>query len=153
MEDNKTTTPDLNESKPTEPTTPPVTPMSTSTPAAATTAAGVNGPFPHELAGWNWGAFFLSWIWAIGNSVWIGLLALAGFIPVFGWIIALVTAIVLGAKGNEWAWKYRHFDSIDQFKSVQKAWAIWGLVLVIIGFVFSFVFSAVVLSVLFHVKK
>ena len=41
-------------------------------------------------------------------------------------------AIILGIKGSEWAWQHRKFESIDQFKAVQKAWAIWGLVLFLI---------------------
>ncbi|MCL0038599.1 hypothetical protein M1N10_06280 [Thermodesulfovibrionales bacterium] len=74
---------------------------------------------PDEIKGWNWGAFLLSWIWAIGNSTWIGLLAL---IPYVG----LVMMIILGVKGNEWAWKNRKWESVEHFKRVQKAWAQWG---------------------------
>ncbi len=51
---------------------------------------------PAEIKKWNWGAFFLSWIWGIGNQVWISLL---GLIP----IVNIVMIFVLGAKGNEWA--------------------------------------------------
>ncbi len=50
------------------------------------------------------------------------------FIPVIGNIAALAMVIVLGLKGNEWAWKSRHFESVEHFKKVQKAWTIWGLV-------------------------
>lgn len=83
---------------------------------------------PEELKGWNWGAFFLTWIWAIGNQTWIGLLALIS--P-----ISLIMCIVLGIKGNEWAWQNRKFENVDQFKAVQKAWAKWGLILFIISIV------------------
>ncbi len=94
---------------------------------------------PAELKGWNWGAFFLSWIWGIGHRVWITLIVLVlGFIPVVGGIAALVMAVILGLKGNEWAWQNRHFESVEQFKKVQKAWAIWGLVIFILGLVFMF---------------
>jgi hypothetical protein len=72
--------------------------------------------------GWNWGAFILPPIWGIGNNVWIGLL---GFIP----LVNFVMAIYLGAKGNELAWNARQWDSAEHFRSVQKKWAIWGLVL------------------------
>lgn len=95
-------------------------------------SAGVNGPFPAELNTWNWGAFFLTWIWAIGNSVWIGLLALIG--P-----IALIMAIVLGIKGNEWAWKSRKFDGVQQFKQVQAAWTKWGVILFIVSIVITII--------------
>ena len=95
------------------------------------TVVGMNGPFPAELNHWNWGAFFLSWIWAIGNQTWIGLLAL---IPFFG-IATLVMGIILGIKGNEWAWENRKFESVEQFKKVQHIWSIWGVVLFIIPIV------------------
>ncbi|MCX6809604.1 MAG: hypothetical protein NTZ65_02550 [Candidatus Berkelbacteria bacterium] len=101
-------------------------------PAAAPVSSGVSGAFPQELNGWNWGAFFLTWIWSIGNSVWIGLLALIG--P-----IGLIMAIVLGIKGNEWAWNKRKFASVEEFRQVQKAWAIWGLVLFVVGIVIAVV--------------
>lgn len=46
---------------------------------------------PAELDRWNWGAFFLNWIWGIGNSTFIALLAL---IP----LVNIVMIIVLGAR-------------------------------------------------------
>ena len=63
-----------------------------------TSGQGSASVVPAEITGWNWGAFLLNWIWAIGNRVWIGLLGL-----VFG----IIMAIILGAKGNEWAWQSR----------------------------------------------
>lgn len=92
------------------------------------TSAELNGPFPAELARWSWGAFFFSWFWSIFNHVWIGLLALLG--P-----LALIVAIVLGVKGNEWAWKNRKFSGVEEFNSVQKKWANWGLALFLISIV------------------
>jgi len=111
----------------------PVQPPVGVTNSGTTTSDGPNGPFPAELNHWNWGAFLLSWIWAIGNQVWIGLLVLLSFIPVIGGIVALVMVIMLGIKGNEWAWKAKKWDSIEHFKTVQKKWAKWGVVLLIIG--------------------
>ena len=60
---------------------------------------------PPEAAGWCGGGFFLSWIWAIGNSTWTGLLAL---VPV----VNFVMMFVLGAKGREWAWKNKQWQSV-----------------------------------------
>ena len=88
--------------------------------ATAPGGGGLNGPFPAELHGWNWGAFLLNWIWGIGNSVWIALLC---FLPVIG----LVMMFVLGAKGNQWAWQHRQFENVTEFKAVQKAWPQWGV--------------------------
>jgi hypothetical protein len=77
---------------------------------------------PAEIKGWNWGALLLNVFWGIGNKVWISFLCL---IPYVG----LAMIIVLGIKGNEWAWKSRRWASIEQFKSNQRKWTIVGLVL------------------------
>ena len=84
---------------------------------------------PSEIKGWNWGAFGLNFIWAIGNRTWVGLLAL---VPIIG----IVMAVALGFKGNEWAWKNKQWKSIDHFKKVQKIWSIWGVSLFILFMVF-----------------
>jgi len=68
----------------------------------------------------------LSWIWGIGNGVWISFLVL---------ILGTIWSIVLGVKGNEWAWQNRHFESIQQFKETQAAWAKWGWIIFIISLV------------------
>lgn len=81
-------------------------------------------PLPDGVTGWSWGAFLLSWIWAIGNRTWIGLLAL---IPYVGFIMA----IILGIKGREWAWKNNEWESVEQFNRVQKKWSFWGVLLVV----------------------
>lgn len=79
-------------------------------------------PVPEEIKGWNWGGFLLAPFWPFSNRVGIGLLA---WVPVVGFWMA----IALGVKGNEWAWKSRRWQSIDQFKTHQKRWAIAGIVL------------------------
>ena len=76
---------------------------------------------PPEIRGWNWGAFLLSWIWGIGNNTWITLIIL---MPIG--IMQLVLPFVLGAKGNEWAWQNKKWDSIEHFKRTQKLWKYWG---------------------------
>ncbi|MFP5270711.1 serine/threonine protein kinase [Coleofasciculus sp.] len=96
------------------------------TPTAFINNSGCGGlfdaliPVPDEIKGWNWGAFFMPYLWPLTNKVWIGLLAL---VPQVGWLMA----IVLGAKGNEWAWKSRKWRSIEQFKAHQRGWTIAGL--------------------------
>ena len=59
---------------------------------------GGGARIPEEIERWNWGAFFWTWIWAVFNRVWLGLAAL---LPVGN----LIMPFVLGAKGNEWAWR------------------------------------------------
>ena len=89
-----------------------------------TSGQGAMAALPTEIRGWNWGAFLMGWIWGIGNNVWIAFLEL---IPYFGFI----WAIVLGAKGTEWAWRSRRWESIEHFKRTQSAWAKWGIGLVV----------------------
>jgi len=93
-----------------------------------TSGQGELATVPEEIKGWSWGAFVLTWIWGICNGVLIALLCL---IPVF----SFVWAIVLGVKGNEWAWRNKKWDSIEHFKSTQRSWNIAGIVLFAISIV------------------
>jgi hypothetical protein len=77
---------------------------------------------PAALRGFNWGAFYFGAIWAIFNNTWIGLLAL---VPG----LSIIMAIVLGVKGNEWAWQNKRWDSVEHFFSAQRNWALWGLII------------------------
>jgi len=88
---------------------------------------------PLEIKGWNWGAFFLSWIWGVGNSVWIALLCL---IPFVNWVMVFV----LGAKGSEWAWAAKKWDSVEHFKRIQRNWALAGLIVFLVGLAFWIVY-------------
>ncbi|MEI8129751.1 MAG: hypothetical protein WCG95_09080 [bacterium] len=72
---------------------------------------------PVEIRGWNWGAFFLTWIWGIGNKSYLSLWA---FIPYFNFI----WGFVCGAKGNEWAWKNKKWTNVEEFNKAQKKWVI-----------------------------
>jgi len=101
--------------------------------AGNTSGRGAAVAVPPEIRGrWNWGAFWLTWIWGIGHNTWIALIALIGFIlPPVG----LVMAIVLGVKGSEWAWQNRRFEGgVTQFRAVQRVWAIWGWVIFVLIF-------------------
>lgn len=97
-----------------------------------------NTEIPRELNRWNWGAFFLHWIWGIGNSTYIAFLM---FVP----LVNIVMIFVLGAKGSEWAWRNRVWKDAEHFRSVQRIWAIAGGVswLAVIGFVFALFFGIV----------
>jgi len=81
---------------------------------------GKESKLPPELKGWNWGAFFLNWIWGIGNGTYIAFLM---FVP----LVNFVMLFVLGAKGNEWAWQNKQWRDVDHFKSVQRKWAFSSL--------------------------
>ncbi len=80
---------------------------------------------PPELDRWNWGAFFLNWIWGIGNSTLIALLAL---IPG----VNLIVMIALGMRGSRWAWRNRYWRDAEHFRRTQRKWAIAGLAIWVI---------------------
>lgn len=105
---------------------------------------GVNAIVPAEIAKrFNWGAFLLSWIWGLGNKTYITLLiflaSIFAFIPFIGGLVPLGCAIWFGVKGNEWAWQNKKWDNIEHFNSVQKTWAIVGVILAVVSFVITFI--------------
>jgi hypothetical protein len=102
-----------------------------------TSGTGSEAVLPPEIKGWNWGAFLLTWIWGLGNGVYIALLALLALVPVVGWVIALIVAVFLGARGNELAWRKKRWVDVDHFKDVQRKWAIAGAIVVAVVVVFT----------------
>lgn len=82
-----------------------------------TSGQGPASQVPGEIQHWNWGAFLLNWIWGIRHNT---LAALLVFIPLFGF--------VCGVRGNDWAWRNRRWDSVEQFRAAQRRWALWGVV-------------------------
>lgn len=106
----------------------PKAPDAASTPRASTGAAentsgqGRLHALPEGVAGWSWGAFILSWIWAIGNRTWLGLF---GLVPGVG----LVVRVLLGMNGRRWAWQNRRWDSVEHFRRVQRQWSVAALAL------------------------
>lgn len=116
------------------------------TPTSESNWLGGGGTFntstlvPHEIQKWNWGAFLLSPYWCITNQVWIGLIS---FIP----LINIPMFVILGAKGNVWAWKSRPWRSLEDFKAHQRGWVVAGIIVCPILLWFQFI---VVRSVLFH---
>jgi len=81
----------------------------------------------------------LSWIWGLGNRVWISLLT---FVPFIGWVMPFV----LGFKGREWAWKAKNWESVEHFNRVQRKWSIAGLILLLVSIVLVIVIMAVSFS-------
>lgn len=120
---------------PVPPPPPPVPPPRLAPPArpAAPAPAWAHGPedntsgqgdraiVPPEIRRWNWGAFFLNWIWGAANGVYIAFLM---FVP----LVNVVMIFVLGAKGSEWAWRKERWRDVEHFKRVQRLWGIWGFV-------------------------
>lgn len=90
-----------------------------------TSGHGEYATIPDEIRGWNWGAFWLSWIWGIFNKSYISLLV---FLP----ILNIIIPFYLGANGNEIAWRNRSWSSIDEFKAEQRKWSIGGWIITIL---------------------
>src|SRR3990172_9900105 len=86
-----------------------------------TSGQGKSAVVPPEVDRWNWGAFLLNWIWGIGNNTFIALLM---FVP----LANIVMPFVLGVKGSGWAWRNKRWDGIEQFKRVQRKWAVWSVI-------------------------
>ena len=101
--------------------------------------------FPDELKKFNWGAFLVTWIWGLGNNVRISLWSLLGllaFIPAISIFIAIpifAFQIWLGINGNKLAWGNNQWDSVEQFNTVQKKWAMWSAIITVgLPFIISF---------------
>jgi len=75
---------------------------------------------PAEVDRWNWGAFMLTWLWGLGNSTPLALLAL---VPCVGFAMPFV----LGARGSAWAWQNKRWESVEQFRRTQRLWGVAGL--------------------------
>lgn len=91
-----------------------------------TSGQGSLAVIPEEIRGWSWGAFVFGWLWGVCNNVWIALL---GLIP----YVSVIVAIVLGVKGNEWAWRHKKWDSVEHFKRTQRTWNKCGVGLLALG--------------------
>lgn len=105
-----------------------------------TSGQGGGVDIPDEIRHWNWGALLLGWIWGIGNNVWIALVCL---IPYVG----IIMAFVLGAKGSEWAWQNKRWDSIEHFKSTQRTWIKWWVYLVLIPSILVIIIGGIIFVV------
>ena len=87
---------------------------------------------PPPASGWNWGAFFFSWIWGLFNGAYVTLWGLLlWFVPAG----ALIWAIGCGVNGNRWAWQSRDWSSVEDFHAVQRKWAIAALIVFLVAVV------------------
>lgn len=114
---------------------------------------GKDSIVPDEVAHhFNWGAFFLNWIWGIVNRTYIApivfisvifvLILAVLFIKILGpisvllgpvsFIFLIIFSFWLGKNGNKFAWQNKKWKNIDEFHKIQKMWAIAGLLFFIL---------------------
>lgn len=102
-----------------------------------TSGQGKAAIVPDEVKGLAWGAFLWSWIWGLFNRTWIALLI---FVPIVG----LVMWVMLLLKGREWAWRNKHWDSVEHFNMVQRRWAKAGLIVLFVPLLLGIVAAIVI---------
>jgi hypothetical protein len=101
---------------------------------------------PPEIKGWNWGGFLMTWIWGTGNNVWISFIALLSIVPYLGWAISLTMSIILGIRGNEWAWQNKRWESVEHFKKTQRTWMWWGIAVTVANIVLAAAVAVLLVS-------
>jgi hypothetical protein len=111
-------------------------------PSAVQLPSGNDAAALRQLGRWNWGAFFLTWIWAFAHRLTpLGVVAL---VPDVLWALrvsgivssglyrlefsaGIVLSVYLAVKGNQLAWRRRSFHDLQHFREVQRVWRNWGL--------------------------
>jgi hypothetical protein len=123
--------------------------------------SGQRGEVPVELqSGWNWGAAFVTFLWAVKHRVYwyvivqplmIGLLVALlyasgsnnnktvdymalGYMVLY-LLVNIVFRIYFGVRGSRLAWRNRTFDSLYHCIAVQEAWQPAGIVCGILALV------------------
>jgi hypothetical protein len=88
---------------------------------------------PYELRCWNWGAFAITTLWAAAMNQWLW--CVLSFIPVLNFFVSFHVA----ASGNAQAWKTRRWASVEQFRATQGVWNYWGIGIVVLTTIITFV--------------
>lgn len=90
------------------------------------------------LGKWNWGAFLLTFFWALYHRLYFW--AFLSIFPFIGFFVG----IVLGFKGNTWAWKKDSLKNAAVFEDQQRKWKKISCIYIgIIGAVMVLLFSTV----------
>jgi hypothetical protein len=121
--------------------------------------SGQNAGVPPEVAQlqWNWGAFFLNWLWCLNHGLVLWgvlilvvptLLRIVHLAPL-GSLLVLAAAIYMGINGYKLGWQNRRFEGgIPQFLEVEKAWMKWGIAVFVIGVVLFIIAVIVAVAIL-----
>ena len=111
----------------------------------------ISDELPSELKQYNWGAFLVAFIWGWFNGMPKNISVIAAVLWVASWIpvINILTSIGYfglsiwaGTQGNQWAWNYKKWDSVESFNEYQQKWVVFPLAIsVLIGVICGFVIS------------
>lgn len=97
----------------------------------------------------NWGAFAFGLFWGVPNGTLMPLVILP--LNLLLWLISfkapIIAAILFlvinlgwpifcGIKGNFWAWQNCDWKSVKEFHRIQKRWAVFGVVMMIISIIY-----------------
>jgi hypothetical protein len=94
--------------------------MEQSSHGSTVTSPALPAELPADLRGFNWGAFFLQWIWGIRHKVtWAWWSLIPG--------VNIVIAFMLGFRGQELAWKNCQWKNEIEFDNTQLEWTRWGI--------------------------
>jgi hypothetical protein len=107
-----------------------------------------NGSVPKEIQVWNWGAACFSYVWAISHGLWSVLWSVL-LIPIP--VVNIFVFIILGLKGNKWAWRGQRWESVEQFTEEQSKWKNpFGLFVFILLIIVFSLYAFSILSFLFE---
>ena len=97
---------------------------------------------PACLNKWNWGAFWLGWIWGVGNGVYWPLICL---IPYVGQVATLIIIFILGANGSRYAWE-KYTGTAADFDAKQQSWATAGWIYFVVVIIISIIAVIAIVS-------
>jgi hypothetical protein len=101
--------------------------MEQSSHGTTVTSPALPKELPADLRGFNWGAFFLNWIWGIRHKVsWAWWALIPG--------VNIVIAFMLGYQGNELAWKNCEWEDEVHFDLVEREWTMWGIGVALVSY-------------------
>lgn len=96
-------------------------------PLPAASSTGNAAATPDFARRFNWGAFLLTWIWALGNrcfDIVTLILLVLSFVPTVGAIFALALAFYSGLTGSRRAWATNRWNAEQAFVASQRKWAL-----------------------------
>lgn len=108
----------------------------------------ITSKYPYDFRKeFNWGAFLGTWVWGLFNKTYVTLWQLIIGLTPWGSLYALIC----GLKGNEWAFKNKKCDNIEQFnKSQEKQATVFAvLTFLIIPIIYFLIIFCIVGAIIF----